>query len=611
MKRVLCVLVLVLLLTNMVCSAEMVYPKYSVANENQTAVTERVNIVFDNSGHEYVKSMLIYVIRVAAVAENSDVWIYPVAGSNEPIKVEPTEAFVNKYFAQYSKSSNEFKAENMVEKAINDLNADTAVQTKRFILYADYNTADIRPEYGIYQAMDSYMDANPEIKFTTFNSNGNIYVPAWVSDIKPNYEYMSNENILNFFLIKNGYSLCESTYSQEEAVIKLEKGKVNNNIVVLLNDTGYRRIDSEQEEVNAYISGCAMNEDAYETYKKKSKVKGVALSYNHVLTDAVDTGRVTATALYTLDGQNVNPLESNIYIPVINATNVSVYHRETKGAGVCNAETVYDCAQDKKVTNMYYVEPEVEETEAVEKDIFTLAGFEKTTEKNESVVSKIFSVAGTIIVAIIKLLFALIRLLLFAFVIALVVSRKFRAYVQLKILATKFGPSYEKTLIKIKKFFKDVSNSGKQIKGTADLNGKFIFISKASADMATPNNRIELLVSALEEKGIQCWTSEKGIKPGQNYNVVLPEAIRKCSLFLLFVSTMSVKSSDVVSEIGTAKEYKKNIIPVQIEPFDLFKEFPDWAYMLKQYQKTDLLRSKPEEIKQLADYIEQMFNEIK
>jgi len=80
---------------------------------------------------------------------------------------------------------------------------------------------------------------------------------------------------------------------------------------------------------------------------------------------------------------------------------------------------------------------------------------------------------------------------------------------------------------------------------------------------------------------------------------------------LLFVSPMSVKSSEVVSEIGTAKEHKKSIIPVQIEPFDLFKEFPNWAYMLKQYQKTELFSSKDEDIKALADQVESTFNNLK
>ena len=36
-----------------------------------------------------------------------------------------------------------------------------------------------------------------------------------------------------------------------------------------------------------------------------------------------------------------------------------------------------------------------------------------------------------------------------AFVILLIVSRKFRSYIQLKVLGSKFGPTYEKIIVKI------------------------------------------------------------------------------------------------------------------------------------------------------------------
>ena len=59
-----------------------------------------------------------------------------------------------------------------------------------------------------------------------------------------------------------------------------------------------------------------------------------------------------------------------------------------------------------------------------------------------------------------------------------------------------------------------------------------------------------------------------------------------------------------------AKEYKKPIVPVQIEQFDLFKMYPDWAYMLKQYQKTDLFSSKEEDVKAICDQIIEAYNKI-
>ena len=70
MKKVVSFLVLLTVMCTTVCSAAIVYPEYSTPNKNQVQITERVNIVFDNSGHEYVKEMLI------------DVWICMIGRSH-------------------------------------------------------------------------------------------------------------------------------------------------------------------------------------------------------------------------------------------------------------------------------------------------------------------------------------------------------------------------------------------------------------------------------------------------------------------------------------------------------------------------------------------------
>lgn len=609
MKRFFSFFVLLMMLTSVVCSAAGVYPEYTGVNKNSVEVTERINIVFDNSGHEYVKSMLTNTLIAAAAAENTDIWIYPIAGSNEPIKVEPTKEFVEKNFAKYTKSSNEFKPENIVEKAVEDLRNDTTVSNKRFILYVDNATYQVRGEYNDSR-LESYMTDNPEIMFSTVSSVGYVdYNSNYYG--KSNYEYLSNNNLYQFLLVKNGYSECEAVYSDEAGLVTIEKNKADNNLFVLATNEDN---NWNGREGDAYLSGCAMDADTYKSYLSKSKVKGVALSYNHVVADYGTHKSGFAAALYTLDGDVVNPQTETICIPVKNASKVTVYHRETKGAGVCAADTTYKTTQDKDIVNVYAPE----EGEEANSGLGILSSKDKEAldevwdySQEENGVKKFFKGAKMVIGRIFSSIFTLLKILLVVGIIACLASGKVRSYLQLKLLATKLGPLYEKLVVKIKTIIRDVSNAGRKVKGTADLNGKYIFISKASADMIAPNNRIELVICELEKRGIQCWTSEKGIKPGQNYNLILPEAIRKCALFLLFVSPMSVKSSDVVSEIGTAKEYKKSIIPVQIEPFDLFKQFPDWAYMLKQYQKTDLFQSKPDEIKALADYIEQTFNEMK
>ena len=105
MKKTLSIFILLVMLISNVCSAaEWVYPEHSGFNGNGAEITERINIVFDNSGHEYVKNMLIDSLLSASVCEKADIWLYPIAGSNDPIKLEPTKEFIEANFNVYSKS---------------------------------------------------------------------------------------------------------------------------------------------------------------------------------------------------------------------------------------------------------------------------------------------------------------------------------------------------------------------------------------------------------------------------------------------------------------------------------------------------------------------------
>lgn len=620
MKRVVAALLAAFLLIPGICFADYAYPKYETANKNTAEITERVNIVFDNTGHEDVKQMMMRVLETAVIAENSAIWIYPIAGSVEPVKVEPTKDFVETNFNTYSKSSNELKEENMVARAYADLESDGSVTTKRLILYANYKTEELRPEYDLYTGMSNYIKSNKNIIFSSFYSTGSMaeenYFDYQLRQLG-NIEGLSDKTLYSFFLVKNGYSACESVYDKEKGILKIEKGKADNNIIVFANNNSVDNMVSRLGDKFAgpaplYIGGCMMGTAAYEDYQKKSTVKGVALSYNHIAAETYSSDVDFSMAAFTADGVTVNPAADDMYIPVVNANKIEVYHRSKKGAGVCGVETSYNAGQDRTIANVYapIIEETEEKTPTKNKNTSTLSSKLNST-KEESTPKKILSAVLNVIGTIFRLLFALLRLAIIVFLALFIFYRKFRSYIQLKILNTKFGPTYENLVKKVMKIIRDISGAGAKIRGTTDLKGEYIFISKASADMAVPNNRVELVVKELESRGVKCWLSETGIKPGQDYNVVLPEAIKNCTLFLLFVSPMSVRSSDVVSEIGTAKEHKKTIIPVQIEPFDLFKDFPNWAYMLKQYQKTDLFKSTQEDIKALADHIQNTLNDLK
>lgn len=613
MKRIVCIAMLVLLMLSQTCMGMVIYPE--IPGSADIKANERINIVFDNSGHDDVKRMFMDVITAASVAENSEIWIYPIAGSISPVKVEPNQEFMSKNFVAYSKPSNEFKSENMVDLAIADLKADTAYTTKRLIMYGDSRTSEIRAEYDIYE-IDAYVIANPDIIFSSFSSGGTCLELDFVKEIDypagseffdfvknvSNYDAISGKNLHEFLLVKYGYSECEVQYDEEQGVLKIPKGQADSNVFVTAmtyEQTLKSGFNSEDVESALYLGGCMMDEEGLETYKAKKKVSGVALAYNYIATDGGEPYESFVAALYTADGSQLDPMNEDLYIPLINSREEKVYYRSTKGAGICSKDTSYDTTRDKSVFN--YEAP---------KDAVQNSGKVPVTSgktDNTDVLGVILGFIGSLLGIVLSVVFSVLYIGILVFVVGMIFSPKFRGFVHLKIVGSKFEPVYEFISGKIISLINGIKGAGAAIKGTVNESEDFIFISKASKDMEHANNRISLVVNELNARGINCWLSEIEIKPGEDYNEVLPKAIADCTLMVFFVSINSINSPEVESEIGTAKQNKKIIVPIQIEKFDLYGKFPKWSHMLKQYQKADLFSSNEDKIKAIADDIEDMF----
>ncbi len=600
MRKFLLFGVVFILLFSNACSAAWIYPPQSDSEYIAPEITERINIVFDNSGHENVKNILIESMIAASIAEHSEIWIYPIAGSNEPIRLETNQKFLEENFTKYTKSSNEFKTENIIDKALADLKVSPR-QTKRLILYADNETAQQRNEYDVHSWTENYIADNPDIIFSTAYSFGAVMNSDifWGQEKAANYEGF-NGSFREFILMKNGYSPCEFTYEKEYGVIHLAKEKVNKNIFVFANNAGHTTYRNTTE-VDLYLGGCAMGDENYNNYLAKSKVKGVALSYNHIVAEWERDDSVFATAVYTLDGVTVDPMKEGVCIPLLNAEDVEVYHKETPGSGLCSAKTSYDSGYDKKLVN--YFAPEEEELEQQELPI----SIEQHLPKRKN---SIVSIIMSLITGFISLVFTLLNIAAFVFVILLIVYPRFRSNVKLKIHESKFGPLYDKIESFIKRLWNELFGGAKKVKGITNLNGKYVFVSKKTEDMESGNSRASIVVRELNSRGIQCWLSEDGIDGGEDHNSVIPQAIKECAIVLVFVSTRSVMSLEVITEVEEAKTCRKMVIPVQIEDFDLFKEYSNWRFMLKPYKKLNLFSSKPEAIKEIVDQIQKKFDEI-
>lgn len=90
--------------------------------------------------------------------------------------------------------------------------------------------------------------------------------------------------------------------------------------------------------------------------------------------------------------------------------------------------------------------------------------------------------------------------------------------------------------------------------------GSYAFVSYSHKDSKTVYKIIEQLASM----GYNLWYDE-GIPLVSDYGGVLYDRIKKCSVFVLFVSKSSVKSDDVEKEASHAISFKKPIVQIVID----------------------------------------------
>jgi len=76
----------------------------------------------------------------------------------------------------------------------------------------------------------------------------------------------------------------------------------------------------------------------------------------------------------------------------------------------------------------------------------------------------------------------------------------------------------------------------------------------------------------LEKAGIRCWIAPASVQPGENYEVAIGNAIKRCAAVVLVFSGVTEQSKDVKQEMSLAFKLGKPIIPFRIahvEPDDL------------------------------------------
>jgi len=573
-------------------SAVNLYPEHTTKVCTKPEVTKHIVYAYEELDEDGIVDLLLY----SAAAEDTELWLYPINGTDDAIKVTPTDECAKELFKNYVTTTTDsaYNPADIPSKACEYLNGLGDVQKILVIDMELRNGVIIDSTQGYTYAMMTELIANnPEILFV-----GNC---NYVLDGAP-----SNHDF--FELSELGYEECSyANYDRIAGKLRIPNGKIDDNVVVVAR--------AEKSDL-LYISGYLASITNAQKYAEKSKIKGVSLGYNHLNIAKNKSPKNMAFTMFTVDDSIGDMATEAFEVVVKNAEFVDVYYKSSPGCGTVGAKITYDKSQDDEIRNLYApvekpsVDVEEKNSGIVKEE--TVGGVQNHTSSESSDNSPgILSKIGSIILSVIRFLLGLILVVLYlgilAFIGLMIFNKKFRANALSKIYSTKYGPKIQDTVNKAVSYINSLFFERKRIKAAANIDGKYAFISHASVDYNTPGSIITALIEELKKHGVDCWTSEDGIKTGEDYNEILPLAIDNCEMMLFFISPASINSTEVESEIIAAKRLRKKLIPIQISDFDLFAN-SKWQHILAQYQVTKLLSAEPAQITEMAKHIKTVFD---
>src|SRR6478672_11384954 len=88
-----------------------------------------------------------------------------------------------------------------------------------------------------------------------------------------------------------------------------------------------------------------------------------------------------------------------------------------------------------------------------------------------------------------------------------------------------------------------------------------VFLSHSHQDAPVA----ELIVKALEDRGVKCWIAPRDVPAGGSYAEAILTAIENASCFVLIYSEQANVSSHVLREVERALNYGLNIVPVRFD----------------------------------------------
>ncbi len=91
--------------------------------------------------------------------------------------------------------------------------------------------------------------------------------------------------------------------------------------------------------------------------------------------------------------------------------------------------------------------------------------------------------------------------------------------------------------------------------------GDRVFISFSSADQ----KKAAAVCKALECSDLQCWVSFRDVRPGENYQAAIVQALQSAKAMVLVFSSHTNLSPEVSKELSLASAFKLSVIPLRIE----------------------------------------------
>jgi hypothetical protein len=88
-----------------------------------------------------------------------------------------------------------------------------------------------------------------------------------------------------------------------------------------------------------------------------------------------------------------------------------------------------------------------------------------------------------------------------------------------------------------------------------------VFISHSEKDKTFA----EMLLQALESRGIRCWIAPRDIPPGGSYADAILGAIEGCACFVLVFTERANNSGHVLREVERALKFDKNLVPIRFD----------------------------------------------